>query len=64
MTSNGNDEVNHSQNHSNKAQNGVSSMKCGGSLQQSPSSIRKSTRNHNNMGLKRQRNADTAAGMY
>lgn len=62
MTSNGNDEVNQSQSHQvKKAQNGVSQMRCGGSMAQG--TVRKSHRNsHSSMGVKRLRSVDPAAG--
>lgn len=65
MTSNGSEEVNQSQsNQVKKAQNGVSQMRCVGSMAQGVSSARRSNRNsHNSMGLKRLRSVDPAAGM-
>lgn len=61
MTSNGNEDVNHSQNQPNKVQNGLSQMKCGGSMLQGAG--RKPNRSNHNMGLKRNRSVDPAAGM-
>lgn len=62
MTSNGNDDVNHSQNQQNKSPNTVSQKKCGGSMQ-GTNTVRKVNRtNKPNMGLKR-RSVDPAGRM-
>lgn len=57
MTSNGSEEVNQSQNQTNKVQNG---MKCADSMPSTLSTARRSSRN---MGLKRVRSVDSIAGM-
>lgn len=59
MTSNGSEEVNQSQNQTNKVQNG---MKCADSMPSTLNTAKRSQRN-NNMGLKRVRSVDSIAGM-
>lgn len=66
MTSNGGEvKQNQSKTQVQKTKNGISRMKCGGSMLHALNTIRKPNRNnHNNMGLKRVRSVDTVGMLF